>query len=430
MDSLPPTATTAGRGPRPLVRIAALALAAGLAAVATACSSGSSSSTTTAPTPSTAKATSPTSGTATGLPPIRHVFVIVLENEGYAQTFGDPSADPYLATDLSASGAQLSQYHGIGHFSNDNYIALVSGQAPNPDNQADCQVFGNFPASVPVASDGQIGGSGCVFPTSVPTVADQLDAAHLTWKAYMQDMGNDPSRESAVCGHPTVGTVDHTQKAVPGDGYATRHDPFVYFHTIIDDTTLCDARVVPLGSTSGALPASAPSGTTGLATDLKQVSTTPNLSFITPNLCADGHDAPCVNQAGATTAGANIDAFLSTWVPRITGSPAFHKDGLLIVTFDEADVDGPNQDATACCNEQPGPAAALPGLSGPGAGARERCWSHRSSSPAPCPPSPTTTTRRSGRSRSCSACRSSARPPRSVRPSGSDVFTAQASGSR
>jgi len=39
------------------------------------------------------------------------------------------------------------------------------------------------------------------FPTSVPTVADQLDAAHLTWKAYMQDMGNDPTRESAVCGH-------------------------------------------------------------------------------------------------------------------------------------------------------------------------------------------------------------------------------------
>jgi phospholipase C len=368
MDTTPVTAPPAGRGPRRTPRLAALALAVALAAGATACSSGSSSSATTATTPSTLKATSPTAGTSTGLPPIRHVFVIVLENEGYAQTFGDPGADPYLATTLSASGAQLSEYHGIGHFSNDNYIALISGQAPNPDNQADCQVFGNFPASATVASDGQISDSGCVFPTSVPTVADQLDAAHLTWKAYMQDMGNDPTRESAVCGHPTVGTADQTQKAVPGDGYATRHNPFVYFHTIIDDTALCDARVVPLGSTSGALPAAAPAGTTGLATDLKKVSTTPNLSFITPNLCADGHDTPCVNQAGAPTAGANIDAFLSTWVPRITGSPAFRKDGLLIVTFDEADVDGPNQDATACCNQQPGPAAPLPGLSGPGGG--------------------------------------------------------------
>ena len=368
MDSTPQTVSTVARGPRRSVRIAALVLVGALAVVTTACSSGSSSSATTTSSTAGGGGATPTTAPSTGLTPIRHVFVIVLENEGYAQTFGDPAADPYLATTLSASGAQLSEYHGIGHFSNDNYIALISGQAPNPDNQADCQVFNDFPTSATVAADGQIGGSGCVFPTSVPTIADQLDSAHLTWKAYMQDMGNDPTRESAVCGHPAVGSPDQTQKAVPGDGYATRHDPFVYFHSIIDDTALCDARVVPLGSTSGALPASAPAGTTGLATDLKKVSTTPNLSFITPNLCADGHDAPCVNEAGAATAGANIDAFLSTWVPRITGSPAFRQDGLLIVTFDEADVDGPDQDDSACCNEQPGPAAPLPGLSGPGGG--------------------------------------------------------------
>ncbi|HEX7442386.1 MAG TPA: alkaline phosphatase family protein, partial [Acidimicrobiales bacterium] len=129
-----------------------------------------------------------------------------------------------------------------------------------------------------------------------------------------------------------------------------------------------DARVVPLGSTSGTLPASTPKGTTGLATDLQAVSTTPNLSFITPDLCSDGHDIPCVSQPGAPTAGANMDAFLATWVPKITHSPAFRKDGLLIVTFDEADVSGPNADASACCNEQPGPAAPLPGGTGAGGG--------------------------------------------------------------
>jgi hypothetical protein len=296
------------------------------------------------------------------------VFLIVLENEGYDSAFGDPSADPYLAANLPSEGALLKQYYGIAHFSNDNYIALISGQAPNPANQGDCQVFADFSAGAPIAPDGQIGGSGCVFPTAVPTVADQLDAAHLTWKAYMQDMGNVPSRESAVCGHPAVGSVDLTQRAVPGDGYATRHDPFVYFHSIIDDTSLCDARVVPLGSTSGALAASAPAGTTGLATDLASVATTPNLSFITPNLCSDGHDAPCVNQAGSASASVNINVFLSTWVPLITHSPAFTKDGLLIVTFDEADVSGPEADASACCNEQLGPASAQPGISGPGGG--------------------------------------------------------------
>jgi len=345
-----------------------MALVAGVAALAAACSSGPSSTATTDTTLSTGTAKPPAVSPATGLPRIRHVFVIVLENEGYASTFGTPTADPYLATNLSASGAQLAQYYGIGHFSNPNYIALISGQAPNPSNQSDCQVFADFPPGTAIGAGGQIAGSGCVFPTPVPTVADQLERAHLTWKAYQQDMGNVPTREAAVCGHPAVGTVDHTQLAVPGDGYTTRHDPFVYFHSIIDDTKRCDARVVPLGTAGGTLPASAPKGTTGLAKDLAKATTTPNLSFITPNLCSDGHDAPCTDQPGAPTAGANIDAFLSIWVPKITHSPAFRKDGLLIVTFDEADVTGPGADATACCNEQPGPAAALPGGSGPGGG--------------------------------------------------------------
>jgi hypothetical protein len=344
----------------------ALVVVVALAILSVACSSGTSSTATTSTTRPTGTTKPPAA--ATGLPPIRHVFVIVLENEGYADTFGTPAADPYLATTLPASGATLTRYYGIGHFSNDNYIALISGQAPNPSNQSDCQVFADFPAGTTIGAGGQIAGSGCVFPAQVATVADQMDAAHLTWKAYMQDMGNVPTRESAVCGHPAVGAVDQTQRAVPGDGYATRHDPFVYFHSIIDDTQLCDSHVVPLGSTTGTLPASAPASTTGLATDLASVATTPNLSFITPNLCSDGHDAPCTNQPGAPTAGANIDAFLSTWVPMITHSPAFRKDGLLIVTFDEADVAGPNADATACCNEQPGPAAALPGGTGPGGG--------------------------------------------------------------
>ena len=333
--------------------------------MAAACSAGSTSPATTAA-PASSASTVPHA--AAGLPPVKHVFVIMLENEGYAETFGDPSADPYLATTLPSEGALLSQYHGIGHFSNDNYIALISGQAPNPDNQADCQVFNDFPAGTPIAASGQIAGSGCVFPSAVDTVAGQLDAAHLSWKAYMQDMGNIPSRESAVCAHPAIGSPDPTQRAVPGDGYATRHNPFVYFHSIIDDTALCDARVVPLGTTSGTLPTGVPAGTTGLATDLGSASTTPTLSFITPDLCSDGHDAPCVNTHASATSGANIDTFLSTWVPRITASPAYKSGGMLIVTFDEADVTGAGADASACCNEQPGPASALPGLNGPGGG--------------------------------------------------------------
>ena len=73
----------------------------------------------------------------------------MLENQGYATTFGDPAADPYLATALPAQGALLTQYYGTGHFSNDNYVSFVSGQPPNPSNQADCPIFTDFsPATI------------------------------------------------------------------------------------------------------------------------------------------------------------------------------------------------------------------------------------------------------------------------------------------
>jgi hypothetical protein len=366
MDPIPALLRADRPTRRPVRTRLAFSLVGALAILMTACSSGNTSPSTSA---SSGTTSTSAAGPTSGLPAIHHVFVIVLENEGYDITFANPSSDPYLASTLPASGALLTDYYGIGHDSNDNYVAMISGQAPNPSNQADCPVFSDFPSTATVAPDGQISDSGCVFPTTVTTLANQLDQAHLTWKGYMEDMGNIPSRESAVCGHPAVGTPDRTEVAVPGDGYATRHDPFVYFHSIIDDTAACDTHVVPLGSTTGALPAGTPPGVTGLATDLGSVSTTPNFSFITPNLCNDGHDAPCVNQQGSPSALANIDAFLQAWVPKITGSPAFKKDGLLEVTFDESDTDGGNPaDATACCNEVAGPAAAQPGITGPGGG--------------------------------------------------------------
>src|SRR3981081_3792768 len=76
-------------------------------------------------------------------PKIRHVFVIVLENQGYAATFGTPGADPYLAQTLPAQGALLENYYATGHASNDNYISMVSGQPPNAQNQGDCPAVDN-----------------------------------------------------------------------------------------------------------------------------------------------------------------------------------------------------------------------------------------------------------------------------------------------
>lgn len=306
------------------------------------------------------------------LPQIRHVFVIMLENDGYASTFGSPSSDPYLATTLPSQGALLENYYGVGHFSNDNYTGFVSGQPPNSDSQTDCSRYVDFPTGDGQDATGIQQGAGCVYPSAVKTLADQLAGEGLTWKGYMEDMGNDPARESANCGHPGPAASDPSFTAEASDGYATRHDPFVYFHSIVDNSTTCNQDVVPLGDSSGNLPASAAAGTTGLVTDLASVATTPNFSFITPNLCDDGHDYPCHNTTGAGVGGgsseADINQWLQTWVPIIQASPAYQQDGLIEITFDEGET--PSLDSTACCGETNGPAAngGGNGITGPGGG--------------------------------------------------------------
>jgi phospholipase C len=281
-------------------------------------------------------------------PSVRHVFVVNLENKGYDAAFGASSPARYLSRTLRQKGQLLDNYYGVAHNSLPNYIAQISGQGPNPQTQGDCQIYTNF-TRVATTGDGQAVGGGCVFPANVPTLANQLESRHLTWKGYMQDIGNSLT-SAKTCRHPAIGQVDDTQQAHVGDQYAARHDPFVYFHSIIDSPS-CATRVVGLDR---------------LVSDLRSVSTTPNLSYITPNLCDDGHDAQCVDgrPGGLTSA----DAWLHTWIPKILASPAYLRDGMLVVTFDEAELQGSDSDASSCCGEGPGPNSPLPGITGLGGG--------------------------------------------------------------
>jgi hypothetical protein len=266
---------------------------------------------------------------AASLPPIKHVFVVVLENENAEESFAEDSPAPFLAKTLPAEGQFLKNYYATGHESLDNYITMVSGQPPNPVTQADCQIFQDFVGTV--GEDGVAVGQGCVYPAEVKTVADQLEAKGLTWKGYMQDMAAS-STEPKTCRHPDINQRDNTQSAKVGDQYAARHNPFVYFHSIID-RPICDTNDVDLNALPG---------------DLASASTTPSYSFIVPNLCEDGHDAPCVD--GRPGGLVSADAFLKTWIPKITASPAYADGGLVIVTFDEAE-----DDASDCCGEPMGP---------------------------------------------------------------------------
>ena len=200
-------------------------------------------------------------------PGIRHVFVINLENTGFDMTFGPSSPAPYLSKELTAKGQLLSQYYAIGHVSLGNYIAEISGQGPSQATQHDCGTYSEFNVTGTGAL-GQVLGDGCVYPASVKTIADQLTAKHLTWRGYMEDIANSAT-EPKTCRHPTIGAIDQTLSARPGDKYATRHDPFVYFHSIIDDQARCDGHVVNLRL---------------LPEDLKSGARTANYIFITPNL--------------------------------------------------------------------------------------------------------------------------------------------------
>lgn len=290
---------------------------------------------------------------------IGHVFVIVIENEGFDTTFGPNSLAPFLSKTLPSQGVMLNQYYATGHVSLDNYIAMMSGQSSTVQTHVDCTVYQDF-ALTGITPDGQAIGTGCVFPAAIKTLADQLKAAGKTWRGYMEDMGKNPAREQATCGQPLItingvtqvalNQIDGTQaaEAFPGgDQYAARHNPFVYFHSLIDSGE-CAKHVVNFSQ---------------FAQDLLHESTTPNFSFITPNLCHDGHDgngttSKCKNtvEPGGLV---SADAFLKQVVPMIQNSPAYKQDGLLIVTFDEAGLAFSGNAITAqgisCCGQQPGP---------------------------------------------------------------------------
>ena len=123
------------------------------------------------------------------------------------------------------------------------------------------------------------------MPQYINTIAGQLTSKHLSWREYAQDIGNNPHRDGTVmtqngpaCGHPKIGGEDFTDSTGPkNDSYATRHNPFMYFRSVISNKSYCDAHVLSLAP---------------LAHDLNNIATTPNYSFVTPNTCFDGHDWP------------------------------------------------------------------------------------------------------------------------------------------
>ena len=234
------------------------------------CGGGSPSSTPPAPTP-------PTKGSA--VPQFSHVFLLVLENQGYTDVIGTSSM-PYLNS-LAAKNALATQYYADAHPSLPNYFELTVGEGSSITGTEGDSFTGT------VTQD---------------NVVRALAAAGKSWKAYLESL-------------PSVGYSG-------GDSapYVVRHNPFVYFSDVKQSSTQ-SANVVPF---------------TQLSTDITN-GALPDYGFIAPNVNDDAHNCPSgMSTCTDTQKLAAADQWLSTNIQPLLSSAAF-KNSLLIIVFDEAE---------------------------------------------------------------------------------------------
>ena len=211
---------------------------------------------------------------------IKHVWLIILENKSYDASFTGLNNNTYLWQTLPAQGVLLKNYFGTGHFSLDNYISMVSGQATQPDTQADCPFYDQFSGSVDTSGTletnpnyGQVasaagpnaiaGSNGCVYGSTVQTLFNQLDAAHVSWKGYAQDLNaaqGDHSVGPAACGAPfaTPGATGSKTQANPGsanatDQYVPKHFPFPWFESVLQSGDCNPAHIADVFDASNGL---------------------------------------------------------------------------------------------------------------------------------------------------------------------------------
>ncbi|MDP9331256.1 MAG: alkaline phosphatase family protein [Actinomycetota bacterium] len=187
-----------------------------------------------------------------------------MENRDYSSVIGSSDA-PYVNGLAARYGLATSSY-AVGHPSLPNYLALLAGSTFGVNS--DC-------------TDCTVGATNLI---------DQLESAGISWSAYMEDMPS-PCFTGAQA-----------------DGYAKKHDPFVYFDDIVNDPARC-SNVVPFtrfggDAASGALP---------------------DFIWITPNLCNDGHDCST----------ATADAWLAGHIPPLLNS--LGRGGILFLTWDEGE---------------------------------------------------------------------------------------------
>ncbi len=209
------------------------------------------------------------------LPSSSHIIVLMMENAEYGEVIGSPAA-PYVTRLARRYGVATNSF-AIRHPSLPNYLALTSGSTHGISS--DC--------------------TGC--SVSGENIVDQLERAGISWRAYMEELPR-----PCYLG-PGAG------------GYAKKHNPFAYYADITRSPLRC-RRIVGFHALSTAL----------------RAGQLPTYSWITPNLCDDGHSCPVA--AG--------DKFLSRTVPALLHELGPH--GFLVLTWDEGSSD------RGCCGAATG----------------------------------------------------------------------------
>jgi hypothetical protein len=215
---------------------------------------------------------------------VKHVIWIMLENKSYSDIVGNTAQAPYenqLAVQCGAGGA----YFAVAHPSLPNYIATTSGGTQGIADDA-------YPDQ---------------HPLGVESIFSQAAPLPGGWRAYEESMADVPCQRYDT--YP----------------YQPYHNPPLYYTGLASD---CPARDVSMGTTTSG----------NFVNDLTN-DTLPAFAFITPDQYDNMHTG--VDKATEISTG---DAWLQSWVPKITASTAYQTGQLvLFITWDEDDYNLSNQ---------------------------------------------------------------------------------------
>ena len=217
-----------------------------------------------------------------------HVFVIMMENTAYDDLLSSSNTNTTFIRSLASTYGLETNYFGVTHVSLPNYLAATSGSnwGSNNDDVSQAPLLDHT------------------------NIVDQLEAAGVSWKAYMENL-------------PSPGdTLTQTPDAL----YVRKHDPFLMYPDVYTNPARAD-KVVPL---------------TQLGTDLSSGSV-PQFVWISPNDCNNMHGgAPSCPFAGSPTDANQAalykdgDTFLKTWVTAIMQSNSWTGHSAIFVTWDES----------------------------------------------------------------------------------------------